>query len=41
MENILEMDTAEIKSIKKLLKQQDEAGETLHQTFVNYAVQLF
>jgi len=41
MDSILELDTAEVKSIKKVLKQQDENGEMLHQTFVNYAPLLF
>ena len=41
MESILELDQHEIKQIKKLLKEQDEAGEQLHQTFVTYAPSLF
>ena len=41
MESILELDQHEIKSIKRILKQKDEAGEQLHQTFATHAVSLF
>jgi hypothetical protein len=41
MESILELDQNEIKTIKKVLKEKDENGEQLHQTFVTYAASLF
>ena len=41
MESILELDPAEIKAIKKLLKSQDEEGQPLHATFLSYAPLLF
>ena len=41
MESILEFDQHEIKSIKKALKQKDENGVQLHQTFAQYAALLF
>lgn len=41
METILELDQHEIKSIKKALKEKDENGQQLHETFVTYAAQLF
>lgn len=41
MESILEFDQHEIRNIKRILKEKDEKGEQLHQTFVTYATQLF
>ena len=37
----MELDQHEIKSIKRVLKEKDENGEQLHQTFVTYAAHLF
>lgn len=37
MDSILELDPSEIKQIKKMFKQQDENGNPLHSTFVEYS----
>jgi hypothetical protein len=41
MDSILELDNLEIKTLRKLLKQQDDNGFALHETFMMYAGQLF
>ena len=41
MDSILELDTLEIKTLRKVLKQQDDNGFALHETFIMYAGQLF
>ena len=41
MDNILDFDAQEIKSIKKALKEKDEAGTPLHSVFIEYAPKLF